>query len=500
MTTPIASSFIPPEAGVSEISRNEFQSRLAGVGNLGGKNISPAQKEKKLREACEGFESIFIQKMWEEMRKTLPKSTMLHGKEEDFWQGMYDQELAKKMTSAGGIGLADMMFTQLSSNLASASKTTATDGTGAHQRGFTPEVAPMLPPRPAEENRSADTRAGQTSAQRQAAAGNRAVYNGNGAGQLGNGSDASLVAVGDLATNNLTPEQAAALQEQQALQAIAQQPERHKVVRTTNVKNNRNSALDLARMAQFEAGTKLGPNGVRPPLQQIAGIPQTSRSTYGQGAGQAQASRQADMNDLSIPPLMGGDAFNSQSMNMGSPAAMQTAMSPSGAQPTQDGFQDQGMGQQNRAAARPSAPQKIRYTTNVPANAKSGKQDLMRMLNVDGTSPNSNAGAGIAAYHAQQMNGPSVMTTTTTGAQSSSRVDILPMAPGGRPINPASVQPSTPGASSAAPQFEGQPTPELASPGAAPNSQITVRKGGGIEPSTTSGIPPLTASDMLKRP
>lgn len=56
-------------------------------------------KAKKLREACEGFESVFIQKMWQEMRNTLPKNGLLHGRDEQYWQDMYDQELSKSMTS-----------------------------------------------------------------------------------------------------------------------------------------------------------------------------------------------------------------------------------------------------------------------------------------------------------------------------------------------------------------------------------------------------------------
>ena len=149
MTAPFATALVPPEASSGEIARNELQSRLAGLNKMGGRNADPAQKQKKLREACEGFESIFIQKMWEEMRKTLPKSTLLHGKEEEFWQGMYNQELAKKMTAAGGIGLADMMYAQLSRSLVSASRSTATDAAGTGAPAFTPTAAPMLAPAPA---------------------------------------------------------------------------------------------------------------------------------------------------------------------------------------------------------------------------------------------------------------------------------------------------------------------------------------------------------------
>ncbi len=80
--------------------------------------------DKKLREACEGFESIFLQKMWEQMRKNVKKEGYLHSKDEEAYQSMFDVELAKKMTSAGGIGLADMLQQQLSQKLHNTSRST----------------------------------------------------------------------------------------------------------------------------------------------------------------------------------------------------------------------------------------------------------------------------------------------------------------------------------------------------------------------------------------
>ncbi|MBQ7609371.1 MAG: rod-binding protein [Desulfovibrionaceae bacterium] len=112
------------------------------LGSLKMSPLSPEAKAKKLREACEGFESIFIQKMWQEMRKSVHQSTLLHSRDEQFWQDMYDQELAKKMTSVGGIGLADMMFEQLSSHLTSASKSTAL--AAPREPAFIPTQAPLL--------------------------------------------------------------------------------------------------------------------------------------------------------------------------------------------------------------------------------------------------------------------------------------------------------------------------------------------------------------------
>ncbi len=140
------------------------------VGNLGKSNLSDVEKEKKLREACEGFESVFIQKMWQQMRATLPQENPLVGREEKFWQGMYDQELSKHMASSGGIGLADMMYEQLSQNLLSASRTTAT--AIGEKQGFSALAAPLIPSgtQSAQKETEANTVALKTTDQAQVAA------------------------------------------------------------------------------------------------------------------------------------------------------------------------------------------------------------------------------------------------------------------------------------------------------------------------------------------
>ncbi len=144
-----------------ELVQNEIKA-------LGKSGLSEAEKAKKLREQCEGFESIFIQKMWQQMRATLPQENPLVGREEKFWQSMYDQELSKKMAEGGGIGLADMMYEQLSQNLVSATRTTANGvqhGAGgiplnsvaignlaasANSKAFVAQPAPFMPVSPAD--------------------------------------------------------------------------------------------------------------------------------------------------------------------------------------------------------------------------------------------------------------------------------------------------------------------------------------------------------------
>ncbi|HEU6437703.1 MAG TPA: peptidoglycan DD-metalloendopeptidase family protein [Nitratidesulfovibrio sp.] len=120
MTAPV-----DPKLATATAAQHELTQRKLEMDALRKNLRNDPSKEQKLRQACEGFESIFVQKMWEQMRATLPKEGYLHSKEEEFWQSMYDQELAKKMTSAGGIGLADMIYEQLSTRLTDTSRTTA---------------------------------------------------------------------------------------------------------------------------------------------------------------------------------------------------------------------------------------------------------------------------------------------------------------------------------------------------------------------------------------
>ncbi len=94
-------------------SEQNMQAQKRSLEGLGNSQDSDEAKRAKLRSASEGFEAIFIQRMWEQMRENVPKDGLMSSKDEKFWQSMYDQELSKSMAEAGGIGLADMMMEQL---------------------------------------------------------------------------------------------------------------------------------------------------------------------------------------------------------------------------------------------------------------------------------------------------------------------------------------------------------------------------------------------------
>ncbi len=114
------------QSAMANVAESNLNNQKRTIERLGNSKSAEQVEEEKLKEACQGFESIFIQKMWEQMRASLPKDGLMSSsKDEKFWQGMYDQELSKSMTNAGGIGLTDMMMEQMSKNkdnTASASK------------------------------------------------------------------------------------------------------------------------------------------------------------------------------------------------------------------------------------------------------------------------------------------------------------------------------------------------------------------------------------------
>jgi len=69
----------------------------------------------KLRQACKDFESIFIKQMLDSMRKTVQKTGLNDGGyAEELYQDMLYDEYANKMAETAQLGIAKMMYSQLS--------------------------------------------------------------------------------------------------------------------------------------------------------------------------------------------------------------------------------------------------------------------------------------------------------------------------------------------------------------------------------------------------
>ena len=76
-----------------------------------------ASNNEDLDKTCRDFEALFVGYMLKEMRKTLPDDGLFSGgRAEQMYTSMLDDETAKSITKSNGIGLAPMLYRQLSMN------------------------------------------------------------------------------------------------------------------------------------------------------------------------------------------------------------------------------------------------------------------------------------------------------------------------------------------------------------------------------------------------
>jgi flagellar protein FlgJ len=70
--------------------------------------------EQKLKRTCQDFEALFIYKLLERMRATVPKEGYLHSAQEDVYQSICDQQVATALSRGKGMGLGEVLYRQLS--------------------------------------------------------------------------------------------------------------------------------------------------------------------------------------------------------------------------------------------------------------------------------------------------------------------------------------------------------------------------------------------------
>jgi len=73
--------------------------------------------KEKLKEACAQFESILLQNLFRQMKATVPKGGLLEeSNARNIFEDMLDEELMKRC-SIRGVGIAEMMYRQLSAQM-----------------------------------------------------------------------------------------------------------------------------------------------------------------------------------------------------------------------------------------------------------------------------------------------------------------------------------------------------------------------------------------------
>jgi flagellar protein FlgJ len=74
--------------------------------------------DKKLKEACKDFESIFVNILFKEMRSSVPESDLMPKSfATQTFEDMLDEKISGNISKGSGIGIADMMYKQMSKKL-----------------------------------------------------------------------------------------------------------------------------------------------------------------------------------------------------------------------------------------------------------------------------------------------------------------------------------------------------------------------------------------------
>jgi flagellar protein FlgJ len=78
--------------------------------------VSSTQNSQSLHEVCQEFESVLIAHLLKTMRNTVPKADVLPRESlcEDIYRSMMDEALANAVARGSGVGLAEILYRQLS--------------------------------------------------------------------------------------------------------------------------------------------------------------------------------------------------------------------------------------------------------------------------------------------------------------------------------------------------------------------------------------------------
>ena len=86
---------------------------LAARGTASTSRPNGAQSPEQMRKTAEDFEAVFLAQMMEHMLGETTESTFGGGPGESAFKSMLNEEYAKVMAKAGGIGLADSVMREM---------------------------------------------------------------------------------------------------------------------------------------------------------------------------------------------------------------------------------------------------------------------------------------------------------------------------------------------------------------------------------------------------
>jgi len=97
-----------------EVNLNSYRTQRPRTLGAEGDAGRHGHRNQKVAQVCREFESLFVQHMLQEMRKTVNTGELFGGGQaEQLYAGMLDTELAKEISGQRGIGLAAVLYSQI---------------------------------------------------------------------------------------------------------------------------------------------------------------------------------------------------------------------------------------------------------------------------------------------------------------------------------------------------------------------------------------------------
>lgn len=117
-----------------KIKANQAQTDVTEFESILKKAFDEGDK-KKLKDACDEFESIMLQILYKQMKATVPESGFIEkSSARAMFEDMLDETLMER-SSHRGVGLSDMMYRQLSAQMDKAYKIEKADENAAINAG-----------------------------------------------------------------------------------------------------------------------------------------------------------------------------------------------------------------------------------------------------------------------------------------------------------------------------------------------------------------------------
>ncbi|HHW00847.1 MAG TPA: flagellar biosynthesis protein FlgJ [Clostridiaceae bacterium] len=98
------------ESVKSSVEQDSFEKKL--------QDAIDNNNEEQLKAACKEFEGIMLSMIYKQMKSAIPKSDLIPSDAgRDIFESMLDEALMEEASNGRGVGLADVLYKQLSRNL-----------------------------------------------------------------------------------------------------------------------------------------------------------------------------------------------------------------------------------------------------------------------------------------------------------------------------------------------------------------------------------------------